>query len=63
MKYNLKTSRQVSIETCNECHKEVEELYDHEMCLACVEYNFCECGQRLEDAWGSPGDGFCRRCD
>ena len=25
-------------------------------------FNYCECGQRLEDAYGEPGDGFCIGC-
>jgi len=34
--------------------------YDY--CETHVDYYYCECGQRLEDAAGSPGDGFCVRC-
>jgi len=45
---------------CEECEKEMEE--DHEICDECNEYFFCECGQRLEDEWGTPGDGFCIQC-
>lgn len=32
------------------------------ICDECQEHYYCECGVRLEDAYGSPGDGFCRRC-
>lgn len=38
------------------------EMYSSEYCQSCHEHRFCECGQRLEDAYGSPGDGFCIRC-
>jgi hypothetical protein len=33
------------------------------MCQPCFEHHYCECGQIREDAYGSPGDGLCRRCD
>lgn len=32
-------------------------------CDAHYEIYFCECGRRLEDSWGSPGDNLCRACD
>lgn len=31
-------------------------------CEEHYEHYFCECGTRLEDASGSPGDGFCKMC-
>lgn len=34
-----------------------------DVCPDCFEHHFCECGQELTDSYGSPGDGFCRRCD
>lgn len=34
--------------------------YDY--CDKHVDHYYCECGQRLEDSYGQPGDGFCRRC-
>lgn len=39
------------------------DLYNGEYCDACFEYYYCECGKRLVDAYGSPGDGLCRSCD
>jgi hypothetical protein len=33
------------------------------ICDPCFEHHYCECGQILEDAYGSPGDGLCRVCD
>lgn len=44
---------------CEFCDVETG-LYD--ICEPCHEHNYCECGQRLEDAYGTPGDGFCARC-
>jgi hypothetical protein len=38
-------------------------VVDDDYCETHLEYYFCECGQRLEDAAGSPGDGLCRKCD
>jgi hypothetical protein len=45
---------------CEECETEtgLETL-----CEACNEYYYCECGTRLSDEMGSPGDGLCRACD
>ena len=51
--------------TCEECEKEVakkEDLQDG-MCDECYEFNYCECGNKLEDEYGTPGDGLCRACD
>lgn len=45
---------------CEECDMLAET--DNGMCLKCDELHFCECGQRLEDSYGSPGDGLCRKC-
>lgn len=45
---------------CEICNVETE---FEDICQGCYEHNFCECGVRLEDAYGSPGDGLCRRCD
>lgn len=56
-------------ESCGECTKLFKKdtghviRHGHWFCAPCAEYNFCECGIRLENGWGSPGDGFCRRCD
>jgi len=44
------------IQYCSEC--EIETGLET-ICQECQEYYFCECGQRLEDSYGSPGDGFC----
>lgn len=33
------------------------------ICDTCQDHLFCECGQRLEDEYGSPDDGLCRKCD
>lgn len=33
-----------------------------EYCYDCYELHFCECGVQLCDAYGSPGDGLCRKC-
>ena len=48
---------------CESCDKEVGLYSRPNLCDECYEYNYCECGQRLEDSYGSPGDGFCRKCD
>lgn len=45
---------------CEECNVETGL---ESMCEDCYTHHFCECGQRLEDSMGSPGDGFCRKCD
>lgn len=47
------------VQYCEECGK--ENGLDA-VCEECHENLFCECGQRLEDSYGSPGDGFCLRC-
>lgn len=52
---------------CEECEIETESYNVHYgakfyLCDPCNEYMFCECGQRLEDSYGSPGDGFCKKC-
>jgi hypothetical protein len=47
---------------CESCEARLD-LYATEFCDTCYEHNYCECGQRLEDAAGSPGDGLCRGCD
>lgn len=36
---------------------------DSDYCEEHHEHYYCECGQHLEDAYGQPGDGLCRRCD
>lgn len=41
---------------CNE--EEVEAGY----CEEHYTFYYCECGQRLEDWHGTPGDGFCIKC-
>jgi hypothetical protein len=38
-------------------------LAGYDYCEDHVDHYCCECGQRLEDYYGSPGDGLCRRCD
>lgn len=45
---------------CSECNVKCE--VGEEVCQDCYEHSHCECGQVLEDAYGSPGDGFCIRC-
>jgi ssDNA-binding Zn-finger/Zn-ribbon topoisomerase 1 len=55
------------IKHCEECEKETDNYYISYgayfyICEACYEHNFCECGNRLEDSYGSAGDGFCIRC-
>lgn len=57
------TELEESFKSCEECG-DANEDYDHttSLCPACHEFNFCECGQRLEDSWGTPGDGFCIKC-
>lgn len=40
----------------------VLEAVEGDYCAAHHEHYFCECGTRLEDAAGTPGDGFCARC-
>jgi len=52
---------------CEQCEKPTEE-YRYSwgakfyMCDKCQEEHYCECGNRLEDSYGSPGDGFCIKC-
>ncbi len=48
---------------CEICETEINPKQDDDYCEACYTEHFCECGQRLEDAYGSPGDGLCRKCD
>lgn len=38
-----------------------EAVFD-DYCETHAEHYFCECGQRLEDSHGTPGDGFCTMC-
>jgi hypothetical protein len=46
---------------CEECGKDF--IGRSDMCDECYEYNYCECGTRLEEENGCmPGDGFCRKC-
>lgn len=49
---------------CERCEQEtpIRMLYDHDLCEPCYEWCYCECGRRLEDYWGQPGDGFCVKC-
>ena len=52
-------------EAPNECNeKDCKEftLDGYDYCEKHQEYFYCECGQELEDAYGSPGDGFCIFC-
>jgi hypothetical protein len=51
------------MKNCEHCEKEVEEVSEHELCNDCEDFLYCECGVRLEDAAGTPGDGFCQKCD
>jgi hypothetical protein len=46
-------------------HKDCPELAlsHYDFCDAHVDHYYCECGQRLEDSYGQPGDGLCRKCD
>lgn len=53
---------------CEECDQPTDSYYKSYgakfyICDKCQEHLFCECGQRLEDEYGSPGDGLCRKCD
>lgn len=50
-------------DSCEEClqwfpKREVIDNY----CVECYYETHCECGQMLEDSYGSKGDGFCIRC-
>jgi hypothetical protein len=36
---------------------------DQDLCEEHLEYYYCECGNKLEDSYGQPGDGLCRSCD
>lgn len=47
--------------TCEETVP-VDEL-NEDMCQSCHEHHYCECGIKLEDSMGTPGDGMCRKCD
>jgi hypothetical protein len=49
------------MEICEEkdCEKEAVEK---DYCEEHYEFHFCECGQQLEDSFGTPGDGFCIKC-
>lgn len=50
---------------CENCNKDITDdvyRYDNDLCLSCFENTYCECGNRLEDSYGSPGDGFCICC-
>ena len=51
------------MKNCEECEIEVKTLSDHNLCDECEAYHYCECGTKLEDSAGTPGDGFCRQCD
>lgn len=50
------------IQNCEHCEKELDYLTHPAICDECYEHYYCECGARLEDSYGSPGDGFCVRC-
>ncbi len=44
-------------------HKDCnEEVVENDYCETHYEFYYCECGQMLEDSYGSPGDGFCIKC-
>jgi ssDNA-binding Zn-finger/Zn-ribbon topoisomerase 1 len=52
---------------CEECGQETDNyqmvfMGKFYICEECQECLYCECGNRLEDAYGSPGDGFCIEC-
>ncbi len=47
---------------CEHCNTEIDPRHNDEYCTDCYMELYCECGQRLEDSWGSPGDGFCVMC-
>ncbi len=57
--------KEIYIRTCNECNDIQDDAKDlnQDMCESCYEYNYCECGNRLEDSYGEPGQGLCRACD
>jgi len=50
------------LEECEECKKSTE-IHEDGLCEECYYHFHCECGNRLEDSYGSPGDGLCRACD
>ncbi len=39
-----------------------ESAVEKDYCEKHYEHYFCECGTRLEDYTGTPGDGFCWKC-
>jgi hypothetical protein len=45
---------------CEYCNANIG--LDLGLCDKCHENAYCECGNRLEDSYGSPGDGFCTEC-
>lgn len=47
---------------CEDCEIVIEPNRDMDLCDTCWDEIYCECGQRLEDSYGSPGDGFCITC-
>lgn len=47
---------------CEECEVEISPDRDTPHCDDCYNKFYCECGQRLEDSYGTPGDGFCISC-
>ncbi len=48
---------------CESCEDHVDKRELNEgYCETCYEEHYCECGQKLEDSAGQPGDGFCIMC-
>jgi len=49
---------------CEHCKKIIEanSFQKDDLCDDCFWHFHCECGQKLEDSYGSTGDGFCVRC-
>ncbi len=52
----------IILEECENCNKS-KELHEDGLCEECYYYFHCECGVRLDDSYGNPGDGLCRKCD
>lgn len=50
------------VQFCEICETELDSMYPPHLCDSCYEEHFCECGTRLEDTYGQPGDGFCISC-
>ena len=54
------TELEECFEHCEECECEIETGLDLNLCTACYDCLYCECGSELETK-GEPG--MCRKCD